>query len=301
MNEYYTEIEQYIKRNEVNKVARRIEENQDTLTNYWHIGRLIVEAQGGEKRAKYGNELIMKWAREFTEKYGSGYDYTNMSRYRQFYILFKNIGPLGQLSWTHIRKLIPIKDENKRNYYINLCLKEKLSKRELEQKISSKTYERLLEKPEKIEIIQPTVKYSITSNIHNPILLELNDGEKITSEHDLEIALLARLKSFFSQLGEGFTLVGNQYKLTYQNRSYFIDILLFNIEMNAYVVVELKVRELKKEDKGQIEFYMKIVDETLKKPMHNKTLGILITKEQDKFIASFVSSERIIPLTYDVM
>ncbi len=78
MNNYYEEIEQYIKKNEVNKVARRIEENQDTLTNYWNIGRLIVEAQGGKKRAKYGNELIKAWAVEFTERYGKGYDSTNL-------------------------------------------------------------------------------------------------------------------------------------------------------------------------------------------------------------------------------
>lgn len=301
MNNYYEEIETIIKRNEVNKVARRIEENNDTLINYWNIGKLLVEAQGGEKRAKYGNKLIKEWSAKFTKKYGKGYDNTNLSRYRKFYLTFPKVDPLGQLSWTHIRLLLPIKDENKRNYYINLCSKNNLSKRELEKEIKNNTYERLIDKPDKIEIASEMPKYSLTSGMHNPILIELNKKEKIENEHDLEVILLARLKSFFSQLGEGYALIGNQYKIIHENRSYYIDILLYNIKMDCYVVVELKVRELRKEDKGQIEFYMKLVDDQIKELRNNKTIGILITKEQDKFIANFVGSESIIPLTYEVL
>lgn len=111
--EYYIEIENYIKKNEINKKRRILEENYDTLNNYWNIGKLLVEAQGGEKRAKYGNKLIKKWSEEFTKNYGKGYDYTNLSRFRQFYLSFSIIGPPAQLSWTHIVKLLPIKDINK--------------------------------------------------------------------------------------------------------------------------------------------------------------------------------------------
>ncbi len=163
------------------------------------------------------------------------------------------------------------------------------------------TYERLLEKPERIEIIKSVSKHNLKMEIQNPILIELDEGEQITSEHDLEIIILARLKSFFSQLGEGFALIGNQYKIAYKGRNHFIDILLFNVKSNCFIVVELKVRELKKEDKGQIEFYMELVDKVVKESFHNKTIGIIITKEQDKFIANFVGSENIIPLTYEVI
>lgn len=302
MNNYYQEIESIIKKNEVNHRARRIEENTDNLSNYWNIGRLLVEAQGGETRAKYGNELIKKWSVKLTDKYGAGYNSTSLKRFRQFYIMFQKGAPVGhQLTWNHIQELLPIPNENERNYYINLCIKDNLSTRTLRQLKKNKTYERLLDKPDKIEIISQTPKYSIKSEMHNPILLELNRNERIDNEHDLEVILLARLKSFFSQLGEGFTLVGNQYKISYDNKNYYIDILLFNIELNCYVVVELKVRELRKEDKGQIEFYMNLIDKTLKKSLHNKTIGILITKEQDKFIANFVGSDEIIPLTYEVI
>ena len=301
MNNYYEEIENIIKRNEVNKYARRIEENNDTLVNYWNIGKLLVEAQGGEMRAKYGNELIKKWSIKLTDKYGKGYDSTNLRKFRQFYLMFKKCAPVWRISWSNIKVLLPIKEENKINYYLNKCLQDNLSVRELERLIKNNTYERLIDKPEHIEIISDTPKYSITTGMHNPILLELNKNEIITNEHDLEVILLARLKSFFSQLGEGFALIGNQYKISYENKNYYIDILLFNIELNCYVVVELKVRELKKEDKGQIEFYMDLVDKTLKKSLHNKTIGIIITKEQDKFIANFVGSDEVIPLTYQVI
>ncbi len=301
MNEYYQKIEQYIKRNEVNKVARRMEENQDTLMNYWNIGRLIVEAQGGEKRAKYGNELIKKWSVEFTTKYGKGYNLTSLKRFRQFYLAFPKGATVWHLSWSNMKLLLPIKEENKRNYYLNQCIQKHLSARELTKLVKNNTYERLINKPEKIEIITPIPKYNIMDNIQNPILLELNEREEITSEHDLEIALLARLKSFFSQLGEGFLLAGNQYKVIYEGKNYYIDILLYNIKMDCYIVVELKIRSLRKEDKGQIEFYMRLVDEQIKEPRNNKTIGIIITKEQDKFIANFVGSESIIPLIYEVM
>lgn len=301
MNNYYNEIENIIKRNEVNKVARRIEENNDTLVNYWNIGKLLVEAQGGEARAKYGNELIKRWSIDFKEKYGKGYDSTNLRKFRQFYLTFEKCATLWRISWSNIKIVLSIKDENKRNYYINLCIKQNLSARELTKLIKENTYERLVDKTKNIEIINGEPKYSITNDLHNPILIELNKHEKIENEHDLEVALLGRLKSFFSQLGEGYMLVGNQYKVSDGSKNYYIDILLYNIKMDAYIVVELKVRELRKEDKAQIEFYMKLVDEQIKEPRNNKTIGILITKRQDKFIAEFVGNESIIPLTYEVV
>ena len=299
MNEqqYYEEIEHLIKKNEISKRVRKLEENYSLVETYWNIGKIIVEAQGGKSRAKYGNELIKKWSIELTNKYGKGYDATNLSRFRKFYLYFPKIGPLGQLSWSHYRTILSIKDENKINFYINLCLKNNLSKRELIQEIKSNAYERLVDKPDKIDIIVPT-KYSVTTDMKNPIIIPVKN--KVTNEYDLELNILANLDFFFRQLGNGFTYVGHQYKLVQYNCSYFIDILLFNYEFNAFVIIELKLRELKKEDKAQIEFYMKLVDEQIKKPFHNKTIGIIITKESDEFIVNFVRGEDVIPLSYEL-
>ena len=133
----------------------------------------------------------------------------------------------------------------------------------------------------------------------NPIMIPVS--HEVKTEHDLELNILANLDFFFKQLGNGFTYVAHQYKLTKNNHNYYIDILLFNIELNCYVIVELKLRSLKKEDKVQIEFYMNLVDELIKKPFHNKTVGLLITKESNVFIVNFVRGDSIIPLDYKLI
>ena len=196
-----------------------------------------------------------------------------------------------KLNWSQIKRILPIKEENKRNYYINLCIKINLSERKLKQEIKSNSYERLINKPDKIEIIEP-LKYSITTDMKNPIFIPVN--KEIKTEEELELSILANLDYFFKQLGEGFLYAGHQYKID----NYYIDILLFNIHFNCYVVVELKLRSLKKEDKAQIEFYMNLVDEKLKESHHNKTIGIIITKESNELVINFVRRENIIPLYY---
>ena len=300
MNEqqYYEEIEHLIKKHEVSQRVRRLEANNDLVTTYWNVGRLIVEAQGGEKRAKYGNELIKKWSVKLTEIYGKGYNYTNLFRFRKFYLCFPILAAARQvLSWTHYKKLLPIKDENKRNYYVNLCLKNNLSERELTREIKANAYERLVDKPDKIDIIAPT-KYSITTDMKNPIIIPIKN--EVANEYDLELNILANLDFFFKQLGNGFLYAGHQYKISDGKNNYFLDILLFNYEFNSFVICELKLRSLKKEDKAQIEYYMKLVDEQIKKPFHNKTVGIIISKESNEFIVNFVRQEDIIPLTYEL-
>ena len=295
--QYYQEIEHIIKRNEINKKARKIEENKDLVRIYLDIGRLIVEAQGGSSRAKYGNELIKKWSIKLTKAYGKGYNITNLKRFRQFYLCFEKGSPVGnQLSWSHYRELLPIKDANKKNNYINLCIKNNY-KRELINEIKSNSYERLINKPLKIDIIIPT-KYSITSDMKNPIIIPV--AKEIKSEHDLEMSILSNLSFFFKQLGEGFAFIENQFKINDGQNNYYIDILLFNYELNCFIVVELKLRSLKKEDKAQIEFYMKLIDEQIKKPFHNKSIGIIISKESNQLIINFIKSENIIPLYYEL-
>lgn len=220
---YYDEVEDLIKRNEVNKRARYLKDNSETLKTYWEIGRLIVEAQGGSKRAKYGDELIIEWSKRLTNIYGKSYNADNLRRFRQFYLIFPKYDPLGHtLSWSHIRAMLPIKEENKRNYYINLCITNNLSKRELIEAIKNKSYERLLNKKGHIEIINTNnyPEYNIREHIKNPIIIKLDEHDKILKERDLELQILAKLQNFFAELGNGYALVGNEYKIIYGNKSY---------------------------------------------------------------------------------
>lgn len=296
--DYFNEVNHLVKRLEVNKRYRNLRDNSETLLTYWQVGKLLVKAQCGEKRAKYGESLIKEWSKKLTQEYGNGYKISNLKNMRNFYLIFKKSQPLvGQLNWSNIIQILPIRDENKRNYYINLCLNKRLSARMLQKEIKLNSYERLLNKNDNIELIVPSKKLEFRDYLKNPIILELNQNENVNNEHDLELLLIAKLKSFFTQLGDGFALVGNQYNI----KGYYLDLLLFNINYNCYVVVELKIRELKTQDKAQIEHYMNLVDSNLKKEFHNKTLGIIISKKQDKFVAEFVGNDIIYPLTYELM
>lgn len=297
----YEEVETLVKKVEIGKAIRERQANNEITEVYWNIGKLIVDAQGGKEKSKYGDKLLKEWSEKLTQEYGKGYDYTNLSRFRQLYLYFPIIGPVGQqLNWTIIRTILPIKEENKRNYYINLCIKNNLSKRELIKEIKHNSYERLEHKPDKVDIITSISVPTITENFKNPILLNLN-GNKVENEKNLEKLIYSQLSYVFMQLGNDFTWVGNQYKISDGNKNYYIDMLLYNINYNCYVVVEIKCRSLKKEDKGQTEFYMTLVDKYKKRANNNPTIGIIITREQDKFVANFVKSEKLVPLTYELV
>ncbi len=297
----YEEVETLVKKVEIGKAIKERQANNEITEAYWNIGKLIIDAQGGKEKSKYGDKLLKEWSEKLSKEYGKGYDYTNLSRFRQLYLYFPIIGPVGQqLNWTIIRTILPIKDENKRNYYINLCIKNNLSKRELIKEIKSNSFERLEHKPDKVDIITSAIVPAIIENFKNPILLNLN-GNKVENEKDLEKLIYSQLSYVFMQLGNDFTWVGNQYKISDGNKNYYIDMLLYNINYNCYVVVEIKCRSLKKEDKGQTEFYMTLVDKYKKRANNNPTIGIIITKEQDKFVANFVKSEKLMTLTYELV
>ena len=297
----YKEIETLIKKVEIGKAIRERQVNYELVDAYWNIGKLIVDAQGGKEKSKYGDKLLKEWSKKLSKEYGKGYDYSNLRRFRQFYLTFSICGTVcHNLSWSVIRVLLPIKDANKRNYYYNMCNENNLSVRELKRQIDNNFYERLEYKPDKVDIITSRSVPAITENFKNPILLNLN-GNKVENEKDLEKLIYSQLSYVFMQLGNDFTWVGNQYKISDGNKNYYIDMLLYNINYNCYVVVEIKCRSLRKEDKGQTEFYMTLVDKYKKRANNNPTIGIIITREQDKFVANFVKSEKLVPLTYELV
>ena len=140
---YYKEVESLIKQNEINKGVRALQDNSETLHTYWNIGRLIVEAQGGEKRAKYGDGLIKEWGHKLSLKYGKGYDSSYLSKMRLFYLTFPILeSVIPKLNWTQYMLLLPIKNENERNYYINQVILNNLSVRDLRKEIKNKAFDR---------------------------------------------------------------------------------------------------------------------------------------------------------------
>ncbi len=299
---YFKNIEELIVENEARKRATVLKDNTNTLLTYWNIGKLIVEAQGGEKRAKYGNNLIKEWGEKLSEKYGKNYGKSNLNKMRKFYITFPIVDALRpQLTWTHYRTLLIIKNENERNYYINLVILNNLSSRELEKEIKNKAFDRLsYADKEHIEIINNTnnTPLSIKDMIKDPIILKTDKSLDIIDELTIHKYIISLLEDKFLELGTGFALIGHEYKIHIDNKTYKIDLLFFNYKLNSFVVVEVKTRKIKHTDIGQLNFYVNYVEGNIKDINHNKTIGLLIVKEKDKYIVKYTTSNDILVTTY---
>ena len=298
---YYKEVESLIKQNEINKGVRTLQDNSETLHTYWNIGRLIVEAQGGKKRAKYGDGLIKEWGHKLSLKYGKGYDYTNLSRMRSLFIAFPNVGTLSQhLSWSHYYTILPIKNSNERNYYINQVILNNLSVRDLRREIKNKSFDRLsYADKENIKIItEENTTLTIEDMIKDPIILKIDKNTNDVNEKAIHKYIISLLENKFLELGTGFALVGHEYKIKIGNSYNYIDLLFFNTELNAYIVVEVKTKESKPQDIGQLEFYVNNVENNIKKNYHNKTIGILIVKKKNKYVIEYTTSNDIYVTTY---
>ena len=298
---YLENIKSLIENDIVLKKKHRLEEENNKLKIYFEIGKLIVEAQGGERRAKYGNGLIKEWSIELTRLYGRGYNISNLKRMRQFFLLFKKGASLPHqfmtnLTWTNLSIILPIKNISKRNYYINLCIKQNISSRLLKEKINNQEYERL-EYKENIEIINENKTLTIKDMIKNPIIINTNKNIDKLSEKALKSFILDSIENFLLELGVGFTYVGSEYKLG----KYKCDLLFFNTELLSYVVIELKIRELKHIDLGQIKYYIKYIDDNLKKNYMSDTIGIVMCKEGNKIVIKYITDEKVLFTTYRIM
>ncbi len=297
--DYFKNIEELIVENEASKKANALIDNSNTLFTYWNIGKLIVEAQCGEKRAKYGDNLINEWGRKLSLKYGNNYDARKLRRMRMFYLQFPICGSLShKLTWTHYRYILPIKNENERNYYINLVMLNNLSSRELRKEIKNKAFDRLsYADKEHIEIINNT-PLSLKDMIKETIILKSDKNIDKIDEQAIHKYIISLLEDKFLELGTGFALIGHEYKIHIDNKTYKIDLLFFNYLINAFVVVEVKTRELQHYDISQLEFYVKFVDKNIKRDNHNKTIGLLIVKKKNKFVIEYTTSDDILVTTY---
>ena len=191
---YYNEIKTTLIKNEVTRKIKDYSKNKNDLNAYYEVGRLLVEAQGGEERAKYGNGLIKEYSTRLTEELGKGYTATGLKRMRQLYLVCEKGAPLvHQLSWSHYSEILPLKNLDETKYYINISLALSLSKRELRERIKNNEYERIGYKK---ELEQPKVN----TLIKNPIIIKSNSNEEIT-EHALKQLILENMDNFLKEFG----------------------------------------------------------------------------------------------------
>ena len=291
---YYNEIKTELINNEIYKKVKDYSKNRSDLTTYYNVGKLIIEAQGGEARAKYGDGLIKEYSKKLMIELDKKYSYRNLMYMRKFYLIFKTkkLNTLcSQLSWSHYRLLLIFNDIDVIIYYLRICLLYNLSVRDLSVKIKNKEYERLDESVR--EKITTNKENKIQDFIKNPILIKNSYNYTQISEKILKQLILEDLDNFMKELGEGFCYVENEYKIKLGTTYNYLDLLLFNIKYNCYVVVELKITELKKEHIGQISTYMNYIDKHIKTINQDSTIGIIVCAKDNKILLEYCSDSRI--------
>ena len=296
---YYNEIKNELINNEVYKRVKDYSKKKNELSTYYNVGKLLIEAQGGEERAKYGDGLIKEYSKKLSEELGGKYNITTLKRMRQIYLIIEKGATLWhQLTWSHYRELLTFDNIDEINYYIKQTGDYNLSVRELREKIKSKEYQRL-DNNTKLKLInkEETV---VSDFIKNPIVIrnKYNIDKKSVTEKILQRLILEDIPSFLKELGDGFTFVENEYKIKIGNTFNYIDLLLYNIKFNCYVVIELKVTELKKEHIGQIQIYMNYVDKNIKTINQDKTIGVIICKKDNGYYIEYSSDNRIFSKNY---
>ena len=295
MMNYYNEIKTEILNNEITKKAKDYSKNKSDLRAYYNVGKLLSEAG-----KHYGEGIIKEYSDKLTKEFGKGYTVTRLKYARRFYeVLSKSPTMSDFLTYSHYCELIWFDNINKINYYITICKEQNLSVRELRKRIKNKEYERLDEQT-KLKLIKDE-KLKLQDTIKNPIIIKSNANYEVISEKVLQKMILEDIPSFLKELGNSFCFISNEYPIKIGCNYNYIDLLLYNYEFNCFVVVELKVTKLKKEHIGQIEVYMNCIDKSLRKPMQDKTIGIILCRKDNKFIMEYCSDERIKVREYELL
>ena len=299
MDKYYKEIKDKLIDDEIYAKTKDYSKERHKVITYFETGKLLYEA-GNE----YGKSIIDNYSKKLINEVGKKYDKRTLYRMRKLYKVFsdsKVSALLTLLSWSHYLEVLTIKNTDELIFYINLAVNKRLNYRQLHEKIKNKEYERLDEKTKEKIINDDNLE--LIDTVKNPILIKNSYNIDIDniSEKFLQRLILEDISGFMNELGDGFCFIKEEYPIKIGDRYNYIDLLLFNIKYNCYVVVELKVTELKKEHIGQIEFYMNYIDENIKTVNQNKTIGILIVKENNKFVIKYKTNEGIVSREYQLV
>ena len=294
---YYNEIKEQLIKSEIYDRAKDYSKDKHKVKVYFETGKLLSEA-GKE----YGKNIIKQYSEKLMVEVGKKYKVSNLYKMRKFYEIFSDekLYPLGtKLSWSHYRELLTIRNIDAIIYYIYVCEKNNLSKRQLQERIKNHEYDRLSDNTKNKLIIKEQL--NVNDLVPNPIIIKTNTLKEELTEYALKQSILNNIDDFLKELGIGFTYVGNEYKIKLDGRYNYIDLLLYNIKYKCYVVIELKVTELKKEHTGQIMTYMNYIDKNIKTIEENDTVGIIICKQDNEYVIKYCSDDRIIAREYELV
>ena len=294
---YYDEIKTKLIDNEIYSRVKDYSKERNTVITYFEIGKLLNEAGG-----KYGDNIIEEYSKKLVLEIGKKYNRSTLFKMKKLYNVFKNekVAPLvPQLTWSQCLLLIPINNINEIRYYATQTKERNLSKRQLEEIVKNKEYERLpIETKNKL---MNEEKLEVKDLVPNPILIRNKNNIEIITEKVLHNLILEDITLFMRELGNSFSFIDSEYKIKIGDRYNYIDLLLYNIKYNAYVVVELKVTEFKVEYISQVQKYMNYIDKNVKEISNNNTIGILICKKENKFVIEYCSDDRITVREYELV
>ena len=276
--------------------------NTSLVQRNWLIGyRISEEELQGEARSEYGLQTIKNLSKELTERYGKGYDRSNLYHCLRFYKTFPEIvdtvcrqsGKL--LSWSHYRALLQVEDEKARAWYEKEALEQMWGVRTLQRNISSQYYHRILQ-AQKQDVVEQEMK-KLTSSyqkdklefIKNPVIAEFLGFSSNTNftESDLEKSILSNLQKFLMELGKGYAFVARQQHIHTDKQDYFIDLVFYNYILKCFVLIDLKTEKISHQDVGQMDMYIRMYDELKRSEGDNPTIGIVLCSDTDEDIARY--------------
>jgi predicted nuclease of restriction endonuclease-like (RecB) superfamily len=272
--------------------------NNEQLITYWNIGRVIVEhEQDNEKRAEYGKATLKQISRQLTKEFGRGFSVSNLQFMRRFYQTYQIQQTLsGKLSWSHYCELLIISDPDRRSFYEKECERSGWSVREMKRQISTSLFERLLlsdGKANKEKVYELATKgQELTTPediVKDPYVFEFLGipENKPVLESELEKALVRQIEDFMLELGRGFMFVGTQQRVTLNNTHYYVDMVFYNKELHAYVLIELKTVKLMPEAVGQLNMYLNYYAAEVNEPGDNPPIGIILCTDKDNVSAEY--------------
>lgn len=260
--------------------------NSTLLETYWQIGEIIVEdEQQGNTKAEYGKATLKKLATQLTQEFGKGFEYTNLTNMRKFYLSFPILDTLRQeLSWSHYRLLSRLDTPQKREYYIQESIQNNLNSRQLQRAINTLSFERVVKHPtenNKTQTIHSIIK---DPNVFDFLGLSLDAK---SSERTIETAIINHLQTFLLEFGKGFAFVARQQHIVTDTHDFYIDLVFYNYLLKCFVIVELKADELSHQDIGQLDMYVRMYDDLKRSADDNPTIGILLCSEKDETIVKY--------------
>lgn len=278
--------------------------NTAMVRAYWHVGKLIVEAQRGEQRASYGEDLIKSISKRLTNEFGKGFTATNLRYMRLFYQTFPIYHSLSdKLSWTHYRMLTKVTNPKAREYYAKEAAEGNWSVRQLERQIATQYYERLLSTQRDTAEVEGLIQKNRPANperfdplalVHDPFILEFIGAKEdvIWRESELESALISHLEEFLLELGRGFAFMGRQKRITIDGQHFYPDLVFYNVMTRSYVIIDLKMKRVDYSDIGQMQLYVNYYNREICRPDDNPTIGIILCSEKNDTIVEYTLGDR---------